>query len=89
MPTPTKVVCPTPPEAPPLTLGDVNPTAIVDANGIPWVALTPKDYATLSKNLARIRGVLLHYKALSDYYADCIRKHNTQVGEIAAKPAEK
>jgi hypothetical protein len=62
-------------------LGEINPTVTRDGHGAYWISLTPKDYETLSKNLARIRNLLKYYYEVAEYYKTCINDFNRSDSE--------
>jgi len=70
------VQCPEPPQARPVTPLPVEPVAMVDRDGIPWVALTPKHYENLSLNSQEVLRYIKDKNAQVQYYRECIESHN-------------
>lgn len=60
------------PSADKLTLRKVQFVVITDRDGIPWIALSPKDYENLSQNTSDIKKFAEQQKSIIKFYEKCV-----------------
>ena len=63
----------------------VEPKAVMDAEGVWWIALTPEHYENLAINVQESIKYIKNQQSVIVYYRSCINDFNEKINELKSK----
>ena len=67
----------------------IKPQALLDEHGVPWIALTPRDYEHLAINTQESIRYIKDQKGVIHFYEKCIETFNTEVERLNSEQKSK